>query len=1264
MERRLADLVDLSALHALLDGSHRLTGIPAAIQDLEGNLVLRTGGQEVCRRFHLAHPGTHAACVESDTTIASEAAFGEVKVHRCLNGLTAFSTPIVAAGRPVANLIVGPFFLDDDVVDLEQFRARAREFGFDEAEYLASVSAIPRWSREKVSAASAYYAGLAGMISSLTERKAAEEKVEQQLALLELAQKMAGIGYWSCDGATGTPQWSEQMYAIFGRDPVLGPPTHDELCRTLHPDDREPFEEAVRRAVLGTPYDLVLRVILPDGSLRWIATQGRPRHSADGSLLHLFGTSQDVTATRQREEELRSGEARFQALFEHSPIAIWEEDFSEVRRELDALRATGIDDLARHLAGHPEVVARCAGLVRILQINESSVRLFGAASKDEVVLHLPEYFVEESLPAFREELVALAGGATRFECEVPVDHRAAGRKVLQLSLAVEPGYEETLGRVIVSVVDVTERRKAEEAIRVSEEQHRRLVEHLQAGVVVHGPDTRIRFANAKAKALLGLSEDEIQGRVAIDPAWCFLAEDGRRLAIEEYPVSRVVSTGLPVDDLVLGTRDPRSKEDRWVVVTAFPEKDDRGELQHVVVSFLDITNRRRSDAELEAVARITRLFRLALPLEETFREVSRILSTALRFPLAVIGTYQRDRQEMTIAGAVGMPGFVEGTSYPADRTLAGGVARSGVPCCERRLGLDPSLEAAFLRGLGYETFICVPIDVQGEVAGTVAVGDHVSRADAASWLATLTAVAGALSQELARRGAEDALRRSERKYRRLHESMTDAFVEVDLAGRVREFNRTYQEMLGYTQDELLALTYQELTPEKWHAAEAAIVQEQILPLGHSAVYEKEYRRKDGTVFPVELRSFLVRDDSGAPEAIWGIARDITARKRSEAVQLQTQKLQALGTLAGGVAHDFNNILLAIRGNASLAAEELPEGHPVRELVQEIDRAGVRAAGLVRQILAFARPRESAKAVVALGPVVDEALGLLRATLPAQIEIRSSLAAEVSPVAVDADQLHQALVNVVTNAALAIGRRAGRIDVTLEAKNVGEETGASVPGLRLGRYACLTVADDGCGMDAATLARAFDPFFTTRRPGEGTGLGLSIVHGIMQGHGGAVAIRSTPGAGTIVTLYFPAVAAPAAKAPDTPRAAAGKRGERILLVDDDDAIAALGRRSLGRLGYVVTAFTEPALAVADFAKAPEAYDAVVTDISMPGMTGFDVAAAVLAARPGIPVVITSGYIRPEDEVSAARLGVKALIAKPDTVDELAGALDRIFRAEVT
>ena len=394
--------------------------------------------------------------------------------------------------------------------------------------------------------------------------------------------------------------------------------------------------------------------------------------------------------------------------------------------------------------------------------------------------------------------------------------------------------------------------------------------------------------------------------------------------------------------------------------------------------------------------------------------------------------------------------------------------------------------------------------------------------------------------------------------------------------------------------------------------------------------------------------------------VLGTSQDVTARKRAEEVQLRAQKLEALGTLAGGVAHDFNNILLAIRGNVRLVQAELSEGHPARDFVREIDRAGTRAVGLVRQILAFARPRKSEKIASRLAPVAEEALRLLRATLPAEVVIGTRWDPEAPSAAVDTGQVHQAVVNLVTNAAQAIGRKPGRIDVELSARTIGAAEAVELHGILPGRYACLSVHDDGCGMDAATLARSFDPFFTTKGTGEGTGLGLSIVHGIMRAHGGTAFIRSAPGQGTAVSLFFPAEEAPVEAEREIGSQPQRTRIERLLVVDDDEAIALLSQHSLGRLGYAVTSFTDPVAAVAAFTAAPFSFDALVTDLSMPGMNGFEVTSRILSVRPDLPVVITSGYVRPEDEEAAARLGVRAVIEKANTVEEMAGALDRIFQ----
>jgi PAS domain S-box-containing protein len=417
---------------------------------------------------------------------------------------------------------------------------------------------------------------------------------------------------------------------------------------------------------------------------------------------------------------------------------------------------------------------------------------------------------------------------------------------------------------------------------------------------------------------------------------------------------------------------------------------------------------------------------------------------------------------------------------------------------------------------------------------------------------------------------------------------------------------------------------------------------------------------DGTVRWIVSQGCWISGLSLSPPRLFGVTLDLTDRKRAEELQLRAGKMQALGTLAGGIAHDFNNILLAIAGNARLAITDLPPEHPVQRSLAEIEKASARAADLVRRILAFSRPQEQARDVIQLAPVVEEALKFMRATIPAMIDIRADLAGDVPSVACDSSQIHQAVVNLVTNAAHAIGNRHGLIEVRLDAVSVGGTSESGVPGLGEGRYVRIAVIDDGCGMDENVLERIFDPFFTTKEAGLGTGLGLSVVHGIMKSHGGAVTVASEPGKGSTFHLYFPAAEA-ATEGLERGRPAVPRgRGERILYIDDEEAIVELASRLLERLGYEVTVCTDAASALDVFRSRPLEFDAVVTDLAMPGMSGIDLARALHAVEPDMPVLMTSGNVRPEDREAAVRIGVRELISKPGTVDELGYALDRVFR----
>ncbi|MGH8178901.1 MAG: PAS domain-containing protein [Steroidobacter sp.] len=422
----------------------------------------------------------------------------------------------------------------------------------------------------------------------------------------------------------------------------------------------------------------------------------------------------------------------------------------------------------------------------------------------------------------------------------------------------------------------------------------------------------------------------------------------------------------------------------------------------------------------------------------------------------------------------------------------------------------------------------------------------------------------------------------------------------------------------------------------------------------------EYRtvRRDGALQWIAVNGRVDRDASGRMVRITGACMDITARRRVEESQRNSQKVEALGTLAGGIAHDFNNILLAITGNARLAMVDLPADHPVRGNLMEIDKASARATDLVQRILAFGRQSEPRREVMQLRPTIEEAVKLLRASLPAMIEIRSSFEANLPSVNADSTQIHQVIMNLITNSAHAIGDEAGVVTVSLDAVNV-HDSNSELRQLRPGTYVRLTVSDTGAGMDEATQARIFDPFFTTKPAGQGTGLGLSVVHGIMRSHEGAITVDSAPGQGAAFHLYFPAARPVLRDAPEAPREAVKGRGQRIMYVDDEEALVYLTTRMLQRLGYQVSGFTDPGKALQAFQQSPAGYDVVVTDLSMPGMSGFHFARALLDVRADIAVLMTSGYVRPQDRETARELGVRDLILKPDTIEELGHSLARLF-----
>ncbi len=397
------------------------------------------------------------------------------------------------------------------------------------------------------------------------------------------------------------------------------------------------------------------------------------------------------------------------------------------------------------------------------------------------------------------------------------------------------------------------------------------------------------------------------------------------------------------------------------------------------------------------------------------------------------------------------------------------------------------------------------------------------------------------------------------------------------------------------------------------------------------------------------------------------ARDLTAGKLAEArrVALETQlresqKMQAMGTMAGGIAHDFNNILSAILGNVDLAKQDTAQGSPAQTSLLEIEKAGRRARDLVRQILTFSRNEVPKRIPIQLDDVVREAARLIKVALPPLVNLQVKVEPQTAAILADTTQVEQALLNLGTNALLAIGNKKGTLSIELATAALTMPLIGRL-GLPEGRYVTVSVRDNGSGMSEQTLARIFEPFFTTREVGQGTGLGLSVVHGIMQGHQGAIDVQSVPGEGSVFTLYFPPTLeqaiTPVVESPPVEQISG--QGRHVMYVDDDQALVFLIVRVLKRRGFTVTAFTDPHEALAAFQSSPKTFDLVVTDYNMPGYSGIDLLRQLKRIRPDMPVALASGYVTPELEQSAIREGANALIYKPDDVSEFCETVQRLI-----
>ncbi len=777
-----------------------------------------------------------------------------------------------------------------------------------------------------------------------------------------------------------------------------------------------------------------------------------------------------------------------------------------------------------------------------------------------------------------------------------------------------------VNRALAEAENRRERKRVETVLRESEERFRTLAEKSLVGVYII-QDNLFRYVNPAFAEKFGYTVDEIMDRIG--PA-DLLAEEDRERVLESIR-RRTISEMESDHHEFYGRR----KDGDIRLLEVFGSHALHQGRPAVLGTLIDITDRRKSEERLlQASRRWAQTFD-AVPdliaiLNNDFRivHVNKAMADRLAIaPEACAGQlcYQ------AVHGTEGPPSFC-----PHTRSLRDGKEHT-VEVSEKRLGGDFIVSTSPM------------FDSQGMMIGSVHVARDITE----------------------RKKAEEELERVNRRNRLLLESAGEGIFGLDSDGKVTFINPVAAAWLGYDPEEMIARPSHELI--HFRKANGISYSEEDCPIHmtckdgtiHRATKEV-FWKKDGTAFPVEYTSTPIFEEGRSVGAVVTF-RDITEREEMEQRLQQAQKMEALGTLSGGIAHDFNNILTPIIAHTEMALDDISDKSPLRFSLEQVLKAGERARELVQQILAFSRQKESKRVLLKIGPIVKEVLKLLRASLPSTIEIRKEIVADPWSISADPIQIHQILMNLCTNAAHAMRKTGGVLEVRLANESLDSGSAAIIPGLHPGRYLDLAVVDTGRGMSLEIMEHIFEPYFTTKEKGEGTGLGLAVVHGITTSFGGAVTVQSEPGKGSAFHVYLPAVES---EAPSSIQSGVSLPGgtERILLVDDEKSMIDALKPMLERLGYSVIARTSSTEALEVFRSDPSVFDLVVTDQTMPGMTGAELAKGFLRIKQDIPIILCCGFSQLINEEEAKAIGIRGYVRKPIVRKEMAATIRSVLDNE--
>ncbi len=1071
--------------------------------------------------------------------------------------------------------------------------------------------------------ASGGIAGVRLVLRDATERMRVEEELRRNRAEFERIFESATEGIWECDAAGETARANPAMARMLGYTPAEMLGVH--LSAFMFPEDR---------ADAATRFDMVsqgrreprfdTRLCARDGREVWVRVATNPLYDGEGQFGGFLGLVTDITEAKRTATALVDSERRFRSLFANMQAGVLIRD------------AEGV----------------------LLDMNPAAEQILGVSREEMIGTALMnsnwEAVAEDGQPMPEEQvpsLKAIRTGQAVHNAVMGLRNTATGQVLWSMNSA-QPEFdrEGNVTGVVLSFVDIGERKAVEDALRLSETRHRSLLSNLRLGVMVLDSAGYILMVNPAASDILRIWEPEPVGVHAsvLNPHW--LNEQGETFEPGTGPISRAVFTKSAVRGVVLGYNTPVEQERRWMELDVEPEFDAQGEVVQVTCTIVDITDRK---VATDALGASERRYRTLL---ESLRVGVMVLSPDLQIRL--MNSAASEILKTPSERVVGRPTMefarswfdLSGKHYKPGHGPIRAAVMAKKPARNLVMGFHSGVD-------GSDSWLEMDVDPELD-----------ERGDVRQVVCTIVDITE-------RKLAQDALRASETRFRSLVEGLRVGILVTDPQGTILMLNRAATEILNAPAQALIGRNGNQFR-ERWHDeqgkpfsvedfAMSRLLREKRPVRGAILGYSDE---RTGQRTWVMVDGDVEWNDAGeVRQALYSLT-DVTARIESEQERrtmerqlFEAQKFESLGVLAGGVAHDFNNLLTGVLANAEFALLDLPADSPARESIKEITHAAQRAADLARQMLTYSGRGQVSSTATDLNDVVREIRLLLRSSTSRKIDLLLRLEADLPLVHADATQVRQVLMNLVTNASDAIADQPGLIEIStgvMEATRDYLDETYLAPALAEGTYAYFEVQDNGPGMDEATVQRVFEPFFTTKFTGRG--LGMSSAVGLIRAGLGAVHLVSKPGKGTTFRVLLPLANAPAAAESKSPVRSDGILGPGIVLVAEDEAtVRRVVTRSLENFGLTPLLAVDGHEAVERFIEHQERIDCVLLDLTMPRMSGQEALAAIRELRPGIPVVLMSGFTSDDIGMDLQESGA-LFLQKPFEVDELRVMLGQVLR----